>query len=84
MQERLIKFNTRLDAKTLTGKVTLKGYQMKENFRPREAAQYLSIGLSTVWLFAKQGKLHPVKLSDRVTIFTREDLDAFIAAGGSK
>lgn len=55
-----------------------------QNMRAKEAAKYLSVGLSTVWLFAKQGRIHPVKLSDRVTIFTREDLDAFIAAGGAK
>jgi predicted DNA-binding transcriptional regulator AlpA len=42
------------------------------------AAQYLSVGVSTVWLYAKQGKLHPIKLSDRVTVFSKEDLDAFI------
>jgi len=46
--------------------------------RVKEAAQYLSIGVSTVWLYAKQKKLHPIKLSDRVTVFSKEDLDAFI------
>jgi predicted site-specific integrase-resolvase len=51
----------------------------KQNFRPFEAAEYLCVGLSTIWLYAKQGRIHPVKLSDRVTIFTRDDLDAFIA-----
>jgi excisionase family DNA binding protein len=46
--------------------------------RVKDAAQYLSVGVSTVWLYAKQGKLHPLKLSDRVTVFSKEDLDAFI------
>ena len=53
---------------------------IKQNYRAKEAAQYLSCGLSTVWLYAKQGKLTPVKLSDRVTIFRREDLENFINA----
>jgi len=53
----------------------------KINFRPKEAAEYLGIGVSTVWLYAKQNKLHPIKLSTRVTIFTKEDLDSFINNG---
>lgn len=50
----------------------------KHNFRAKEAAKYLGVGLSTVWLYAKQGKLNPIKLSERVTIFKKDDLDRFI------
>lgn len=49
-----------------------------ENMRPKDAAKYLSCGLSTIWLYAKQGKITPIKISDRVTIFKKEDLDNFI------
>lgn len=51
-----------------------------QNFRPKEVAKYLNCGLSTVWLYAKQGKITPIKLSDKVTIFKKEDLDRFINA----
>ena len=51
-----------------------------ENMRAKEASKYLGVGLSTIWLYAKQGKITPIKLSDRVTIFKRSDLDAFINA----
>lgn len=51
---------------------------IQQNFRAKEAAKYLSVGLSTVWLYAKQGKLNPIKLSGRVTIFKKEDLDSLI------
>ncbi|WP_298693582.1 helix-turn-helix domain-containing protein [uncultured Sulfuricurvum sp.] len=51
---------------------------MNEHFRDKQAAQYLGVGVSTVWLYAKQGKLHPIKLSPRVTIFKKSDLDALI------
>lgn len=51
-----------------------------ENFRDKQAALYLGVGISTIWLYAKQGKLHPIKLSPRVTIFKKSDLDAFIEA----
>ena len=47
----------------------------KEHYRPKEAAQYLGIGLSTVWLYIKQGKLHTRKLSDRVTVISRLELE---------
>jgi len=50
----------------------------KKNYRAREVSVYLGVGLSTVWLYVKQGKLTAIKLSDRVTIFKKEDLDRFI------
>ncbi|RRS32847.1 MAG: hypothetical protein P794_00200 [Epsilonproteobacteria bacterium (ex Lamellibrachia satsuma)] len=49
-----------------------------ENMRAKEASTYLAVGLSTIWLYVKQGKLTPIKLSDRVTIFKKADLDRFI------
>ena len=51
-----------------------------ENMRAKDVAQYLGVGLSTVWLYAKQGKITPIKLSASVTIFKKEQLDAFINA----
>jgi len=52
--------------------------QTPQNLRAKEASKYLSIGLSTLWLYAKQGKLKPIKLSKRVTIFEKSNLDNFI------
>ena len=37
--------------------------------RAKQLAQHLGIGLSTVWLYAKEGKITPKKASDRVTLF---------------
>ena len=54
--------------------------QQSENMRAKGVANYLGIGLSTVWLYAKQGKLNPIKISDRVTIFKRSEIEAFINA----
>ena len=53
----------------------------KQHYRAKEAAQYLGIGISTVWLYAKQGKLTPIKLSHRVTVFKKSDLDRLISTG---
>jgi excisionase family DNA binding protein len=62
--------------------VNLKGFTVNniQNYRPKEAAKYLGVGLSTVWLYIKQGKLQSIKLSERVTIVSQESLDSFINA----
>ena len=46
--------------------------------RAKAMAEYLNIGLSTVWLYSKKGKLTPKKLSDRVTLFSVEEADRLI------
>ncbi|MBV5348117.1 helix-turn-helix domain-containing protein [bacterium] len=50
-----------------------------EHLRDKAAAQYLGIGRSTLWLFTKQGKIKSIKLSERVTVWAKSELDAFIA-----
>lgn len=54
--------------------------QFEEYKRAKQTAQYMGIGVSTVWLFTKQGKIKAIKLSDRVTVWAKSDLDAFIAS----
>jgi len=60
-----------------------KGYKMqsiiKENYRPTEASTYLGVGLSTIWLYIKQGKLKAKKLSQRVTIIPKSELDSLLS-----
>ena len=51
----------------------------KKYYRANEAAEFLAIGISTVWLYAKQGKLLPKKLSPRVTVFDIDDLNNLIS-----
>jgi excisionase family DNA binding protein len=58
--------------------------QTISNLRPKEACKYLGVGLSTIWLYAKQGKLNPIKLSARVTLFKKDDLDRFIGMATSQ
>lgn len=42
--------------------------------RAKELAKYLGIGLSTLWLWNKQGKISSKKISDRVTVFDVEEV----------
>ncbi len=53
---------------------------ISQNMRAKEASKYIGVGLSTIWLYAKQGKITAYKISDRVTIFKKDDLDRFINA----
>lgn len=50
----------------------------KKYYRAPEAAEFLGIGVSTVWLYAKQQKLQTIKLSQRVTVFDIDELNRFI------
>ena len=50
--------------------------QTKQRYRAKEVAEYLGIALSTVWLFAKQGKLTPIKMSPIVTVFDIKEIEA--------
>jgi len=50
----------------------------KQMYRPKEAAKYLGVGLSTVWLYIAQNKLTARKLSQRVTVISKSALDAFV------
>jgi predicted DNA-binding transcriptional regulator AlpA len=49
--------------------------------RANQLAKYLGIGLSTVWLYAKQEKITPIKLSERVTVFNVEDVEKALFGG---
>lgn len=50
----------------------------KRGYRPKEGAGYLGISLSQFWNLVKKGELKTVKLSENVTIITRENLDNFL------
>jgi len=49
-----------------------------EYLRDKQAAEYLGVGTSTIWLYTKQGKLKAIKLSERVTVWAKADLDEFV------
>lgn len=57
---------------------------IQANLRPKEAAKYLGVGLSTLWLYIQRGEIKTIKLSGRVTIIKRDELDAFIERAGGE
>lgn len=50
--------------------------------RPADAARFIGIGLSTLWRYLansdKTGFPRPKKVSERVTVFKRTDLEAWV------
>ena len=48
----------------------------KRWLRAKEVAQYLSIGLSTVWQYSAQGRLTAKKLSPKVTVFDIDEVNS--------
>lgn len=52
--------------------------EAQKYLRAKPLADYMGIGKSTVWLYAKQGKLTPKKVSARVTLFSVEEADKLI------
>ena len=65
--------------------VTCKGMLQMEHtnteqkyMRAKQVSKYLGIGLSTVWHMAKQGKIKAIKLTDRVTVFNKDEIDNLV------
>lgn len=52
---------------------------MEKLLRVTQVSEALSIGKSTVWLYAKQGRLpKPIKLSERVSVWRESDIEVFV------
>lgn len=57
---------------------------MTHNLRAKEASKYLGVAISTLWMYRKQKKIKAIKLSPKVTIFKKDDLDKFIAGDNNE
>ena len=43
--------------------------------RPKQVAMLLGVGLSTIWYWKKQGRIKAYKLSERITVFRRDEIE---------
>lgn len=50
----------------------------KKYYRANEVAQYLGVGVATVWRYAKNGRLTPRKISPQVTVFDIDEINKLI------
>jgi predicted DNA-binding transcriptional regulator AlpA len=52
--------------------------ELPKRLRAKQIAKEFGIAKSTVWLYSKQGKLNPIVITERVTVFdTAEVLALF-------
>jgi len=49
-----------------------------EYLRVDDVSEYLKISVATVWLYTKQKKITAIKLSPRVTVWAKSDLDDYV------
>ena len=56
----------------------IKNETEKRGYRPKEGCNYLGISISQFWNLVKSGEIKTIKLSDKVTISTKEVLDDFL------
>jgi len=59
----------------------MENIKQTKNMRAKRLAEHLGVGLSTVWLYAKMGKIKPIKISERVTVFNVEDVEKSLGLG---
>ena len=43
--------------------------KIKQKYRAKELAEYLGVGVSTIWRWTKQGKIKSQNISKGVTVF---------------
>jgi prophage regulatory protein len=62
--------------------------QHSPSLRPRQAAEFLGIGVSTLWRWTKEraadGFPQPIKLGERTTVFEQSKLAGWREAQASK
>jgi excisionase family DNA binding protein len=51
-----------------------------QQYRPATAAKLLGISIATFWRLVKANKIPTKKLSERTTVVSAQDLQAFISA----
>ena len=48
--------------------------------RPDELAEWLGVCRSTIWKWTRKGKLpRPIRISDKITAWKREDIEQWLA-----
>ena len=53
-------------------------------YRAQRVALILDVSLATVWRWAAQGRLRPIKIGPRTTVFAESEVQALLSGGSSK
>ena len=57
---------------------------LPQKMRAKHVAKEFSIGLSTIWRYVKEGKLKVTKITDGVTVFDRQEVEAFFSGKSNR
>lgn len=57
--------------------------ELPKKLRAKQVSKEFGIGLSTVWLYAKEGKLTPIKVSSRITVFDSQEVMSLFSNQGA-
>ena len=67
----------------MSKRTNLKQLEPAPCLRPKDAAKFLQIGLTTLWTWAKAGRIpQPIKIGPRATVWRRADLEKFLGITG--
>ena len=50
--------------------------QANKHIRASQIAKEFPISQASIWRYAKQGRLNPIKVTDGVTVFLRSEVEA--------
>ena len=48
-----------------------------QRLRAKQVSELYGVSKASIWNYAKQGLLHPVRVTKGVTVFDREEVEAF-------
>lgn len=51
----------------------------QQKMRVKHIVREFPVSSASVWLYAKQGKLTPIKVTDGITVFDRKEVEAFFS-----
>ena len=58
--------------------------EKQQGYRAHRTAEILDISVATVWRWARDGRLTPVKIGPRTTVFIESEVQALLSGAGQK
>jgi len=55
-----------------------------QRLRAKHISNLYGVAISTVWNYAKQGLITPIKVTSGVTVFDRDEIEAFFSGEATK
>ena len=63
---------------------SLPATEKQQAYRAHRTAEILDVSIATVWRWARQGRLTPIKIGPRTTVFIESEVQALLTGAGPK